>query len=203
VFLFSLSVYSRYKELNWNSRIWLDWASKSLDSELAQGGIYNNVLLHVKIMITSLKVSVDLAGHSCSSNWKDSKWTKSQEIKSNFYFRWVGRADLPREKLLWGQHKTNKLNLHTASRPKSPYRACTIGFVTTQRVRLFPSSRVSHAFPWNSNAQPINACCASLSQITLVGGSAISTAPAMLPYAAFNSIRPQLEYDHESSNVGE
>lgn len=67
-----------------------------------------------------LKVSVDLAGHSCSSNWKDSKWTKSQEIKSNFCFRWVGRADLPREELLWGQHKTNKLNVHTASRPKSP-----------------------------------------------------------------------------------
>lgn len=161
----------------------------------------------LKLWSLHFKVSVDLAGHSCSSNWKDSKWTKSQEIKSNFCFRWVGRADLHREKLLWGQHKTNKLNVHTASRPKSPYLACTIGFVTTQRVRLFPPLACLTRFLETLMHNPLTPVVPALVRSHWWEVSAISTAPAMLPYAAFNSIkynrRPQLEYDHESSNVGE
>ena len=58
---------------------------------------------------------MDLAEHSCFTNWGDFKSTQSQQIKSNVGFWWKGKTGAVRTlgKTSKTEKRTNKLNPQT------------------------------------------------------------------------------------------
>ena len=68
------------------------------------------------MMIIIILVSIDLAEHS----------GLTQQIKSNVGVRWKGKTEVPRQKPLWTEKRTNKLSPHMmAGQTKS--NSCHIG----------------------------------------------------------------------------